>query len=140
MKPLNLIFFADNLDAARAVMTFIRHGGTDAAQIRHAPGFVMSEKEHDAVAVLLMPDVSDYDAKRITEIYGDLVKPAPPSGLPLPPPPPIADPLANLPTNWQALDAATLKKIAEAASAGRSVENKAQAIQVIEAALQARKK
>ena len=55
----------------------------------------------------------------------------------LPPVPADADPLANLSPDWKSQDAASLKALALAVS-GRSVDNKAQAIDVVNAALAAR--
>jgi hypothetical protein len=43
-----------------------------------------------------------------------------------------------LPANWRDRGAEELKRLAAVASGGRSVENKRQAIEVIEAALKAR--
>jgi hypothetical protein len=62
--------------------------------------------------------------------------PPPPPGAP-PPPPGSGDPLDGLAENWREDHGARLKSIALAVS-GRAVENKAQAIEVIEAALAAR--
>jgi hypothetical protein len=62
--------------------------------------------------------------------------PPPPPGAP-PPPPGSEDPLDGLAENWRDDHGARLKSIALAVS-GRAVENKAQAIEVIEAALAAR--
>lgn len=62
--------------------------------------------------------------------------PPPPPEIVLPPPPPAVDPLADLASDWR-----SRKDIREFAArvGGRTVENTAQAIQVIEAALAARK-
>lgn len=54
----------------------------------------------------------------------------------LPPPPGAPDPLAEMTGDWQSFDAARLKGVAASVS-GRAVENKAQAIQVIDEALKA---
>jgi hypothetical protein len=56
---------------------------------------------------------------------------------PLPPPPPSADPLHNLSADWREADANSLKQLALAVG-GRAVENKKQALEVIDAAISAR--
>jgi hypothetical protein len=135
-KPLSLIFYGEDLDAARMLVQLIRDSG-GAAHLRHAYAFVAMEKEA-AARVFLMPDVSEYDATRIAAFYGEIVQPAPADVLPPLPPPPVANPLDNLPSNWRTLDAASLKKLAESISGGRAAENKDQAVQIIDAALRAR--
>jgi hypothetical protein len=75
------------------------------------------------------------DQRRVFEHRPRLILPPP---LDLPPPPPGAvDPLDGLGVDWKSKDAAELKKLAEVVS-GRAVENKKQAVEVIEAALAAR--
>ncbi len=76
---------------------------------------------------------SDFDPAVHVKFDG----PALPPPAPLPPPPGVPDPLATLGKDWRAKDGAELRKLAEVVS-GRAVENKPQAIAVIEAALTAR--
>lgn len=78
---------------------------------------------------------SDFNAE-MHEKFVDPAPPPPPPPIDAPPPPPPG-PLDNLPAEWRSQDVGELKKLA-AAIGGRSVENKGQAIQVIEAALKAR--
>lgn len=75
---------------------------------------------------------SDFDAA-IHE-HADPLPPPPVPLPPLPPPPAVVDPLSEMTGDWQSLDPARLKQVAAAVS-GRAVENKAQAVQVIQAAL-----
>jgi hypothetical protein len=78
---------------------------------------------------------SDFDAAA-HELFE--APPAPPPAPLAPPPPPgVPNPLDGLAANWKDGESAELRKIAAAVS-GRAVENKAQAIAVIEAALAAR--
>lgn len=77
---------------------------------------------------------TDYDPS-VHELFELPPTPPPPPGAP-PPPPVGANPLDDLAPNWRDDHGARLKSIAFAVS-GRSVENKAQAIEVIEAALKA---
>jgi hypothetical protein len=79
---------------------------------------------------------SDFDPVK-HELAAPAVLPPPP--IPPPPPPAPAHPLDALAKDWQTGDAAELKRLAAAVS-GRAVENKAQAVQVINAALAARGK
>lgn len=79
---------------------------------------------------------SDFDAVVHIKVAEPVAPPPPPAPLP-PPPAPVADPLAALAKDWKNKDVGELRKIAEAVS-GRAVENKAQAVAVIEAALAAR--
>jgi hypothetical protein len=96
---------------------------------------VKVKASHPSQGAFVEINESDFDAAK-HERYIEL--PAAPALPPLPPAPPVpADPLANLPTYWRESDAAALRKLAATIS-GRAVENKAQAIQVIEAALKAR--
>lgn len=79
---------------------------------------------------------SDFDSKIHVKFEGEpkLALPA----LPAPPgPPQPADPLADLSPDWRKGDAGELRKLAASVS-GRTVDNKTQAIAVIEAALAAR--
>lgn len=78
---------------------------------------------------------SDFDPAVHERVEPVVVVPPPPV---IAPPPPPVDVLAALPKDWQTGDAAELKRIAAAVSGGRAVENKAQAVQVINAALKAR--
>jgi len=80
---------------------------------------------------------SDFDPKVHKKFAEPAVPPPPPPGNVPPPPPVVADPLKDLPNNWPQMDISKLKGVAAAVS-GRTVENKQQAIQVIEAALKAR--
>jgi hypothetical protein len=73
---------------------------------------------------------SDFDPT----VHERVTSPLPPPPLAPPPPPAPPDALDGLPKDWQGGDAAELKRLAAAVS-GRTVENKAQAVQVINAAL-----
>lgn len=89
-------------------------------------------KSGDSFAII---NESDFDAA-VHEHYEAPAAPPPPP--PAPPPPPGSDnPLDGLAADWREDHGARLKSIALAVS-GRAVENKAQAIEVIEAALAAR--
>lgn len=85
-------------------------------------------KSGDSFAII---NESDFDAAK-HEIFE--APPAPPPPPPAPPPPGSDNPLDGLAENWREDHGARLKSIALAVS-GRSVENKAQAIEVIEQAL-----
>lgn len=135
MKSLTLVFVGSDGNAAKELAAKIRLEKGAGAQLRSAVGFVTSEVE-PCDRVVLMPDVNDSDAKRLLAAYGDRIA-TPGMPLPPPPPPPPFDPLVNLPADWRKRD--DLRQVAAAVSGGRSVENKAQAIAVIEAALKARK-
>lgn len=63
--------------------------------------------------------------------------PAPAAPLALPPPPAPVDPLAGLAVNWRDMDPIALRTLAETVT-GRTPEDKAQAVQMIEQALAAR--
>ena len=78
---------------------------------------------------------SDFDAAKHLAFVEPPAAPVLPP-LPIPPPPP-ADPLAALAKDWRDQDAGPLRTLAAVVS-GRAVENKRQAIDVIEAALKAR--
>lgn len=81
---------------------------------------------------------SDFDAATMERVIP--LPPAAPVAAPPPPPAPPADPLAGLPADWQTGDPEGLKRLAAVVSGGRAVENVAQAVQVISAALAARGK
>ena len=83
-----------------------------------------------ASALRFMPDVPDYERARLVALFPGVQVLS--DSLPLPPPPPPVDPLANLAPDWR--NRPDVKDIA-AAVGGRAVENKKQAIEVIEAAL-----
>lgn len=78
---------------------------------------------------------SDFDPATMTKV----VPPLPPlPGAPLEPKMPGApDALSDLPTDWRDKSAAELKALAFAIS-GRTVDNKAQAVEVIDQALKGR--
>jgi hypothetical protein len=80
-------------------------------------------------------NASDFDKDKHEMFDAPVVVPPPPVAVP---PPPSTDPLDALSKDWRNGDVVKLRALA-AAVGGRSVENKAQAIQVIEAALAARK-
>lgn len=91
-----------------------------------------SEPDHDGYFTI---NESDFDAAK-----HELFEPPAAAPLPLPPPPPppvVVDPLAEMVGDWQSFEPARLKQVAAAVS-GRAVENKAQAVQVIQAALAAK--
>lgn len=85
-------------------------------------------------AIEFMPDVPEYERKRLLELFGYEVTPA----LVPPPPPPLLppDPLKTLPADWRTNDDVDVRKIAAAVS-GRTVENRDQAVAVIEEKLTA---
>jgi hypothetical protein len=135
MKVVTLVFYGADGAAAKAAAAKIRAETNGPALLRDARAFY-GDADEPCARVVLMPDVSEYDAAKLRAAYGDRVAKA---GMPLPPPPPPPpfDPLANLAPDWRKRD--DLRQLAAAVSGGRSVENKAQAIAVIEAALKARK-
>jgi hypothetical protein len=71
--------------------------------------------------------------ERAADIYSDRDPSLPVVLLPPLPPAPV-DSLAALPADWRSQEPATLRALAATVS-GRTVENKAQAVAVIEAAL-----
>lgn len=89
-------------------------------------------KSGDSYAII---NESDFDASVHEHYEAPLAPPPPP---PPPGPPGAPDPLADLPENWREDHGARLKSLAAAVSGGRTVEDKKQAIEVIEAALAAR--
>lgn len=80
-------------------------------------------------------NASDYDAATMTLFEIPPPPPAPPA--PPPPAPAAPDALAKLGANWRDGDVAEMRAIAAAIS-GRAVDNKDQAVAVIEAALKAK--
>lgn len=64
--------------------------------------------------------------------------PAAPSPVLPPPPPGPVDPLASLPKDWRDKDVSELRALAQSAT-GRMPDNKRQAVEMIQAALVARK-
>lgn len=133
-KSLTLIFVGNDGVAAKELAAKLRLEKGVAAHLRSAVGFVASEIEQ-CDRVVVMSDVADFETKRIKAAYGERVARSG-STLPPLPPPPVADPLANLAPDWRSRD--DLKSLAAAVSGGRAVENKRQAVEVIEAALKAR--
>jgi hypothetical protein len=80
---------------------------------------------------------SDYDPEK----HGPVMIPPPPVAVaPLSPPPPAAapDPLASLAPNWRDSDVSKEMKAFAQAITGRAVENREQAVTVIDDALKAR--
>ncbi len=126
-KELTLIFFGVDGEAAKKDAIEIRiRGGS--AQLRHAHAWDGAFETCDRV--VLMPDVSDRDRARLTEVFAaQLIADG------APPPPPPFDPLADLGNKWR--ERKDVTAIA-AAVAGRAVDNKAQAIAIVEEALKAR--
>lgn len=127
---ITVLFYGQDGPAAKAKAAELR---TNDMRVRpiHAEVCLSPQK---ADAVQFMPDVPDSERKRLLELFGlpvsaDLAPPPPP-------PPPPFDPLANLAPDWRKRD--DVRQLAAAVSGGRSVENKAQAIAVIESALKAR--
>lgn len=125
---ITLIFYGRDGDAAKIAAANVR-AKREGAQVRHAEAY-RGENEPCA-SVVLMPCVSEWDAKRIAAVYGDKVA----QGFAPPPPPPDAsgasDPLDKLPSDWTTSVGTTeLKRIAEAVG-GRVVDNRDQAIAVI---------
>ena len=91
-------------------------------------------KSGDSYAII---NESDFDPA-VHEKFNEPAPLPPPPGSDLPPPPPpVKNPLDDLAADWKSGSAAELKKLAEVVS-GRAVDNKQQAIDVIEAALAAR--
>lgn len=135
MKVITLVFYGVDGSAAKDAANKIRTETSGPALVRAAPAFEGSQEP--CSRVVLMPCVSGQDAKRLAAVYGDRVVKAGVS-LPPPPPPPPFDPLASLAPNWRNRN--DLRELAASVSGGRSVENKTQAIEVIEAALKARAK
>ena len=133
MKLIHLIFYGSNGDAAKVEAATARKEKSVTALVRHAQAFAGEAEPADRV--VLLADVTDFDAGRIRATYGDRVVNAGSALPPLPPVPP-ADPLANLAPDWRTRD--DVKQIAASVSGGRAVENKRQAVEVIEAALKAR--
>lgn len=131
-KSLTLIFVGEDGAAAKAAAVKIRLEKGAGAQLRSAS---MVGEVEPCDRVVIMPDVPDHDRTRIKAVYGDKIT-IPGLNLPPLPPPPVVDPLANLAADWRSRD--DLKSIAASVSGGRAVENKRQAIEVIEAALKAR--
>jgi hypothetical protein len=76
MKKTVLIFFGDDGFAAKQRAAEFRNGLTNAF-VRHASAFVGEIEIADRV--VLMPDVSPYDATRLIAAYGDKVEGQPPS-------------------------------------------------------------
>lgn len=93
---------------------------------------VKVKASHPSQGAFVEINESDFDAAK----HVRYVEPPPAPALPPLPPAPTApaDPLVSLPADWRSQDAAPLRKLAATVS-GRTVENKAQAVQVIEAAL-----
>jgi hypothetical protein len=87
-------------------------------------------KSGDSYAII---NESDFDPSVHELFEAPPAPPPPPPGAP-PPPPGPTDPLDGLAENWRDDHGARLKSIAQAVSQ-RAVENKAQAIEVIEQAL-----
>ena len=127
-KELTLIFFGVDGEAAKRDAIEIRvRGGS--AQLRHAyawdGGFESCEH------VVLMPDVSEHDRAKLAEVFAAQMR----ADGAAPPPPPPFDPLADLGNKWR--ERKDVTAIA-AAVAGRAVDDKAQAVAIIEEALKAR--
>jgi hypothetical protein len=131
MKVVTLIFYGVDGSAAKDAAARIRAESNCPALVRDAAAFCGDVEP--CGRVIVMPDVAGHDAGRIKAAYGNYI--ATP-GAPPPPPPPPFDPLVNLAPDWRKRD--DLRQLAASVSGGRSVENKAQAIAVIEAALKAR--
>jgi len=127
-KELTLIFFGADGEAAKKDAIEIRvRGGS--AQLRHA--YAWDGEFEPCDHVVLMPDVSEHAAARLTNVYAAQLAP---TGNAVPPPPPF-DPLADLGNKWR--ERKDVTAIA-AAVAGRAVDDKAQAVAIIEEALKAR--
>lgn len=129
MKSLTLIYCNDG-DAAKAAAADLRRDGKQIVNLHSA--ILFDGVAEECERVIVQPCVDDYDRNRLRAAYGDkIVSP----GAPPPPEPPPFDPLDNIAPDWRKRD--DLRQLAAAVS-GRSVENKSQAVQVIEAALKAR--
>jgi hypothetical protein len=133
MKLIHLIFYGTDGDAAKAAAVAARKEKSVTAMVRHAQAFAGEAEPADRV--VLLPCVTLFDAGRIRATYGERVANAG-SALPPLPPVPVVNPLDNLAADWRSRD--DLKSLAASVSGGRAVENKRQAIEVIEAALKAR--
>lgn len=134
MKSIHLIFYGTDGGIAKTSAALLRKEKGATAMIRHAPEFAGEAEPADRV--VLLSCVTPFDAGRIAAVYGDRVTRSGSALPPLPPVPPVVDPLANLAPDWRTRD--DVKQIAASVSGGRAVENKRQAVEVIEAALKAR--
>lgn len=125
------LFYHDNAAAAVARGKELRTGKTQVS-VTHT----LACSEADAVdGIDFMPDVPAFERQRLCKLF-DVVDGAP--AVP-PPPGPPPNPLDGLSEDWKSQGGPDeLKKIAAALS-GRAMDNREQAVAVIEAALIARK-
>jgi hypothetical protein len=132
-KSTALFFFSRDAESAKRLAA--KHRKTEGpAFIRDAAALVTSEPAEPVEVVFVLPCVADIDTHRIAEIYGDKVKAT--EGIPPPPPaapPPPGDALATLSADWQTTRSTKELKQIAASISGRAVENRVQAVEVIEA-------
>lgn len=134
-KPLTLIYVETSGSEAKEIANTIRkNAGT--AQIHSSANFSPLNAEHSASHVLLMSCVGPAEEKKIRAVYGEKVNNLE-AAAPIVPPPPGApiNPLLQIPTNWQTLGAAELRRIAAAVSGGRAVQNADEAVNVIKSVI-----
>lgn len=131
-KTTALFFYGSDGNAAKAAAA--AHRKTEGpAFVRHAEAFRVSDPVEPVDAVYVLPCVDDFGRKQIASVYGDKVKTSD-AIAPLPAPPPSTDdPLAALPADWQQTVATKQLKSIAAAISGRTVDNRPQAIEVIDA-------
>jgi hypothetical protein len=98
---------------------------------------VQIKSSHPSQGDFIEINESDFDAAKHERYVAP--PPPPPAAIVPPPPPDPRDPLANLSKDWRNGKTAELRAQASAASGGRMPENREQAVQMIEAALLARK-
>lgn len=125
------LFYHDNATAAVARGKELRTGKTQVS-VTHT----LACNEVDKVdGIDFMPDVPAFERQRLCKLF-KVTEGA--STVP-PPPGPPPSPLDGLAANWKTQGSADELKKTAAAISGRAVENREQAVAVIEAALAARK-
>lgn len=92
---------------------------------------VRIKPSHPSQGAFVEINASDFDPAKHEKHDDPVAAPLPP--LPPPPAPPV-DPLANLAQDWRDMNFGKLRELAEKV-AGRTPEDKAQAVQLIEQAL-----
>lgn len=134
---LTLLFYGSDGPAAKARAADMRGHERKArpilAEACHAP--------QPCNAIAFTDDVSTYDRERLTALFAPVVSAAPPVPVAVPPPPPgpPPNPLDGLSEDWKTQSGTDELKKTAATISGRAVENREQAVAVIEAALVARK-
>lgn len=130
MKSLTVIFYGTDGQAAKDAANQIRKDGGSAI-LRHAQEF--RGEDEPCERVLALPCVAAHELKRLEAVFGDRLVSLKAADVVPPPPPPLLppDPLKTLPADWRTNDDVDVRKIAAAVS-GRTVENRDQAVAVIE--------